>query len=117
MVKKQTIENILEIFRDSKIMTINEFIALIRCSIPTIRLYLKRWEVLRSYNKNGIYYVLPDIPRFNKYGIWQYKEVYFSKHGDLTKTIIGVIDRSKNGLDALEINNILEAYVTVSFKR
>lgn len=96
---KQTIEG----FRKKKVMTIDDLVNSMHCSTITVRRYLKQWHAVTSYNKNGCYYVLPTVPKFNEYGLWQYKTIRFSKFGSLKRTIIHLVEDSFSGRDASEI--------------
>jgi len=77
------------------------------CSERTIQRRLKSWGAYTSYNKNCCYYTLTDIPRFNQYGIWKYKGIFFSKFGNLKNTVIAVVEQSESGLSAYELSEII----------
>ena len=104
---KPCVERTIEDFRRRKVMTIDDLISSMRCSNITVRRYLKKWRTITSYNKNGCYYVLPDIPKFNEYGLWQYKAIRFSKYGTLNRTIIHLVEDSLSGRDASEITQLV----------
>lgn len=61
----------------------------------------------RSYNKNGRYYTLPDVPEFDAHGPWRWRGILFSQYGNLTQTVIELIRRSEAGLDAVEVGERL----------
>jgi len=100
--------DILVKFRKNKIMTIEKLISLLQCSAITVRRRLKKWETYTSINQNGRYYTLPEIPEFDGNGLWKYKLVFFSKHGNLKQTIIELIKKSETGLSAVDISRIVE---------
>jgi hypothetical protein len=77
------------------------------CSIRTVQRQFAALEVLRSYNKNSRYYTLPDIPQFNAHGIWRYRDIFFSRYGDLRNTVKYLILSSENGLSGSEIGSIV----------
>ncbi len=58
--------NVLEIFRQDKVMSLKQLADLLGCSERTVQRYLNKWRTHTSYNKNGRYYILPDIPRFDE---------------------------------------------------
>jgi len=101
------IDETLIIFREKKILQLNDLVALLNCSTPTVRRRLKEWDTYTSFNQNGRYYTLPNMPQFNEYGIWKYKNILFSKHGNLKKTFVHCIDQSIAGLSVTEISEIL----------
>ena len=68
---------------------------------------LQQWHTYTSYNQNGRYYVLPDIPEFDENGLWKYKGVFFSSHGNLTQTITALVTNSQNGLTVSQTSEIV----------
>lgn len=105
----------LEKFRRQKIATIDQLVKLLTCSVITARRRLKKWRTYTSINKNGRYYTLPQIPVFDRNGLWRYQTVLFSKHGNLTKTIVELIRTSQKGLSAVELADILDISSNSSF--
>ncbi|MFQ5976263.1 MAG: hypothetical protein ACE5J5_08115 [Candidatus Hydrothermarchaeales archaeon] len=97
----------IRVFRKQKVMTVNDLSGLLSCSVPTVRRRLKEWEAITSYDNNGRYYTLPDIPSFDIYGLWSYKRIHFSKYGNLRQTLINLVRDSEGGFDALEIGELL----------
>lgn len=95
-------------FEQQKIMTIEQLIPLLQCSVITVRRRLKKWKTFTSINQNGRYYTLPMTPKFDENGLWRYQAVLFSVHGNLKQTIIELIRRSKAGLSAVDIAQIIE---------
>lgn len=106
-INESKIREALKTFRIKKVMTVNQLVDLMGNSIPTVRRRLSEWNTHTSYNQNGRYYTLPDIPRFNEHGLWRYRHVYFSKHGNLKQTVIHLINQSEAGLSASELGEIL----------
>lgn len=90
-----------------KVFNIGELASVLTCSIPNARLKLKQWRTYTSYNQNGKYYTLPEIPEFNHHGLWRYKNVAFSKHGNLKKTIIHLVSVSPAGLSGRQLGELL----------
>jgi len=103
----RTINEILRIFRSKKVLTIGQIAEHLKKSIPTARNRLKQWNAITSYNKNGRYYTLPDIPNFDNYGLWGYKKIHFSRYGNLKRTLIHVVENSSTGLDGTTIGKLL----------
>ena len=105
----------LERFRQQKITTIDQLVELLTCSVITARRRLKKWLTYTSINQNGRYYTLPQIPVFDENGLWRYQSVLFSKHGNLTQTIVTLIRTSSKGLSAIQIADILDLAPNSSF--
>ena len=77
----------------------------------TIQRYLKELDYLTSYTHKGKYYTLQHIPVFDKHGLWECKEIYFSNHGKLINTIEYFIDTSEIGCCSEELQNRLHVNV------
>lgn len=99
-------ESIL-VFKQKKVMTIQELSKLMECSIPTIRNRLVKWKAYTSYNKNSRYYAMQGVPKFDKNGLWNYKGIKFSYFGTLKQTVIQLIKNSIKGLSASEIGILI----------
>jgi len=104
---KVRIEKARKAFRREMILTLAEVADLIHSSIYTARRQLKQWQALTSYNQNGRYYALPDVPTFDANGLWQRRGVYFSRYGNLKQTVVELVHRSPAGLDASELRSLL----------
>ena len=100
--------DVLKRFHRIKVLTIEQLVDLLKTSVITARRHLKKWETYTSFNHNGRYYTLPRIPRFDNNGIWKYQTILFSKYGNLKQTIIELIRRSKAGLSARGVAQIIE---------
>ena len=90
-----------------KIFMLNELVTLLGCSSRTAQVKLKLWKAHTSYNQNGKYYTLPEIPRFDRNGLWRYKNIAFSRHGNLKQTIIHLVMASHAGLSGRQLGELL----------
>jgi hypothetical protein len=97
----------LALFQERSILSIDELSLTLGCAPITARRRLKEWNALTSYNKNGRYYTLPSIARFNKKGLWSYQGVRFSKHGTFKATLIHFVTHSPKGLTNSELAELL----------
>ena len=107
MINPEVERAALATFRRKRIMTVVELALLLSCSIPTVRKRLRSWATFTSYNRNGSYYTLPDVPSFDELGLWKYKSVFFSRHGNFTRTVQYLVRQSDMGLDAGEIGRLV----------
>lgn len=105
-IEKET--NAISFFNRKKVLPVKELTRLLDCSIPTVRRRLKQWGTYTSYNLNGRYYTLSTIPTFDENGLWQYKNILFSKHGNLKRLVIHLIQHSHAGLTARETEKIVQ---------
>lgn len=104
---KARIEKARKAFRREMILTLAGVADLIHSSIHTARRRLKEWSALTSYNQNGQYYTLPDVPTFDANGLWQRRGVYFSRYGNLKQTVVELVRRSPAGLDVREMRSLV----------
>jgi hypothetical protein len=108
-------QRVLENFRRQKIITIGQLVKWLKCSVITARRRLKKWQSYTSINNNGCYYTLPQIPVFDENGLWRYRKVLFSKHGNLKQTIVALITESEKGLSAAQIAEFIDLVPNSSF--
>lgn len=102
-----SISAVIKSFKKEKVVTVALLTTWLSCSIPTARRRLKEWSAYTSYNHNGRYYTLPGIPDFDEHGLWRYKDVFFSKHGNLKQTVVRLITHSVQGLSGSELGELL----------
>ncbi len=107
MIDPKRDEITLKTFKIQKVMTVSQLADLLYCSVPTVRNRLRVWKAYTSYNKNGRYYTLPGIPRFDGHGLWKYKGVFFSTHGTMKQTLIHLVKSFLMGLEGSEIGRLL----------
>jgi transcriptional antiterminator len=103
MIDPEKENKTIKLFKRKKTMTVQELSMLMDCSIPTIRKRLTQWRVYTSYNKNGRYYVMPEIPKFDKTGLWNHRDIRFSRFGTLKQTVIQLVKTSEKGLSASDV--------------
>jgi len=106
-LNQDTIKAAYRYFKKIKVFRIGELSSVLKCSVPNARLKIKKWQAYTSYNQNGKYYTLPQIPQFNQYGLWRYNDVGFSKYGNLKKTIVHLVTASSAGLSGRQLGGIL----------
>jgi len=74
----------------------------------TFQRKIKTFNLLSSYNGNSKFYTLPELGKFNRYGIWLYKKILFSRHGNLYQTLIYLVTQSKSGYTGEELQGIVQ---------
>lgn len=108
-------KTLLKNLRRKKVMTIDEIAAHLGYAVITSRLKLKQWDSFRSCNKNGRFYTLAEIPRFNVHGLWHHKDIFFSRHGNLSETVVQLVSQSPGGLTSREIADLVGISPTSAF--
>ena len=91
-------QHLRDAFRRKKVLTRNELLRTAGCSSMTAWRLLKSCGYWTSYNFNGRFYTLADIPQFDERGLWAYQGIRFSKWGPLTETMIALVEHSKAGM-------------------
>ncbi len=104
---QDTINEALRQFQRKKVFNVEQLALVLKCSIPNVRLKLKKWRAYTSYNQNGRFYALPQVPRFDRHGLWRYKDAAFSMHGNLKKTIVQLVTSAPAGLSGRQLGDIL----------
>ncbi len=101
-----------ELFKKNIVMTLDDLIKQTKVSRITIMRRLKEMGHITSYNRNGTYYTLPEIAKFDESGLWNHKGIRFSKNGGLQEVIIGQINSSENGYTSEELSTRLGTRVS-----
>jgi len=101
------VAEVLRKLKCAKIFTVIELSRWLSCSLPTARRRLRDWDTLTSYNCNGRYYTLPEVPRFDGNGLWRCRGAFFSQHGNLKQTVSHLVSASAAGLTAAELSDVL----------
>ena len=58
----------------------------------------KKYGYLSSVNCNAAFYTLQDVPHFDSDGLWNYRNICFSKHRTLEKTLVALVQDAPAGL-------------------
>lgn len=66
-----------------------------------------------SYSHRGRYYTLDEIARFDAFGLWSFRSIWFSKYGTLLSTVEALVGAAEAGFYASELENILNVGVKV----
>jgi len=94
---------------NNKIATIEELKAILKTQsrMTTFR-RLSELGYITSCSHSGKYYSLKRIARYNKYGLWVFNSVLFSKYSTLKNTLELLISNSEKGYTASELNRIIK---------
>jgi hypothetical protein len=76
-------------------------------SIPSVRRFLAQSGYYSSFTHNGRWYTLASIPKFSAAGLWFHKDIGFSRAGSLTNTIVVLVSKSKSGMTAGQLGQML----------
>jgi len=95
------------IFPNAKvIVTIDELMYELELSRTTVFRHLKKEGFLTSINFKGQYHIKNTSLKFNKHGLVNKDGKIFSKYGNLTQTILNLINDSISGMTVTDLNNL-----------
>ena len=72
---------------------------------------LKELSYHSSYSHRGRYYTLDEIPQFDPQGLWSFHQVWFSRWGNLVKTLEALVSAAPQGYFASELQQLLHVEV------
>ena len=92
--KDKPLKVVEKLFRQHRVVGLNDLREAVGgSSHMTIFRRLRELNYLSSYTHAGRYYTLYDIPRFNRNGLWHYKEIGFSRRGSLKNTVKYLVNK------------------------
>lgn len=104
-------DEVREQLRHKKIFTLSQMVGLLSCAGRTAQRFLRDWQCHTSYNLNASYYALPNVVQFDSSGIWSCNGVHFSRYGNLTETLVGLVLSSPAGMTGGELGAIVKVQV------
>ena len=94
--------------RTTTVATMKQIRHQFQISHMTVVRALKKFGYYASYNYNAAYYVLRDVPEFDDWGLWAYREIRFSRYRTLPATIVAVVEKAPVGLTVGELEERLQ---------
>lgn len=104
-------QKVVKWVKKRKVATMRHLRHQFQISHMTVIRALKKYGYHTSYNHNGAYYVLQDLPEFDQWGLWAYRDIRFSRYGTLMRTIVALIENAPAGLTVAELEERLETKV------
>jgi len=101
------VETTRSVINSERVFTLKRLTSLLKCSSRTAQTKLKNWNAFTSYNKNGQYYALPGTPQFDTNGLWRFKDIAFSKHGNLKSTFVYIVSSAPAGMSGKQLGEML----------
>jgi hypothetical protein len=99
----ETEQNVVRWLRQKKVATMRDLRRHFQVSHMTVVRALKKHGYFSSYNQNGMYYVLHDVPRFDDWGLWSWRNSHFSNAGTLKDTVLRLVEQSPAGRTTSEL--------------
>ena len=104
-------QKVVHWLKKRKVATMRHLRHQFQLSHMTVIRALRKHGYYTSYNHNAAYYVLHDLPQFDEWGLWAYRDICFSQHGTLIKTVVALIEKAPAGLTVVELQDRLRAKV------
>jgi len=101
-----------ELFKKNIVMDIDDLMKHTSSSRITVFRNLKEIGYTTSYNRNGKYYTLLEIAKFDESGIFDHKGILFFRDGGIQELVIKEIDSSEKGYTAEELSNKIRTRVS-----
>ena len=96
-----------ELFRENMVMTIDNLKLETGQPRESILRDLKRIGYYSSYNERGKFYTLGSMPEFDDFGLWKYRNAYFSIRRTLLDTAEYLVNASNAGCTHDELRRML----------
>ena len=107
-------ENLLKLFESNEVVEFKDIQrALDNASRATCFRYLQQVPYHRSYNYNGRYYTRKDPTRYDRFGLFWYEGIFFSRDNTLGETIRRLVWESEAGWTQRELQDVLRVRVQV----
>ena len=111
---KRSPEKLLSLFECNEVVEFEAIqSALDNASRATCFRYLQQVPYHRSYNHNGRYYTRKDPSRYDRFGLFSYDGIFFSRDTTLGETIRRLVRESEAGWTQRELQDVLRVRVQV----
>lgn len=98
--------------KERKIATLDELKLVLNTDARmTVFRTLRRVGYYSSYSHRGSFYTAQQIPEFDDLGLWAFRGVGFSCHGNLLRTAEALVDQAKAGYTAADLESTLQVEV------
>lgn len=105
-------QHLLEVFMIKKVLTLKSVASLL--GEASERTAIRKISALTghaSYSHAGKYYTLDACADYDKFGLWSFKGIHFSKYGTLNATILELVSHSEEGYFAFQLQELLKVRV------
>jgi hypothetical protein len=112
MARSRALQSLQDLFTSQTVATLPEIQeALGAVSGMTAFRVLREVAYRRSYNYNGRYYTAYDPARFDRLGLWSFRDILFSAAGSLKATVLRMACEAPSGLTHRELADRLKVRV------
>ena len=103
--------DILESLRKRPVRKAADLASPFNLSRMTVFRVLSKHKAYRSFNHNSAFCTLACTPRFDDDGLWFYRSIGFSRNGNLTDTLLALVNDSPAGHTSTELEGKLRTRV------
>jgi hypothetical protein len=104
-------DSVVKRLRSRRVLDMKTLCEKLDVSHMTVVRALKKYGYHSSINHNGAFYTLHDIPSFDNDGLWTYRNICFSSHRTLDKTLMALVQNATAGLSVAELQQRLNTKV------
>lgn len=104
-------QKVVNWLRKVKVANMRQLQQQFQISHMTVVRALRKFGYYTSYNHNAGYYVLQDVPSFDDWGLWAYRDIRFSRYRNLPETIVVLVEKAPAGLTVRELEELLQSKV------
>jgi len=109
---KRSPEKLLKLFESNEVAQFKDIqSALDNASRATCFRYLRQVPYHRSYNFNGRYYTRKDPTRYDRFGLFSVRDIFFSQDNTLGETLRRLVRESQAGWTQREFQEVLRVRV------
>jgi hypothetical protein len=110
--EQYTTSKLSELWEQERILTLDQIAqALGKPSRITVFRKLAGLGARASYSHRGRYQTLDRMAQYDEQGLWSFRGVHFSRQGTLLETIVHLVEHSRQGYFAAELQALLQVRV------
>lgn len=102
---------VVQRLRRKRVATMRDLCEELDVARMTVVRALSAYGYYSSVNHNAAYYTLHDTPCFDEVGLWTYRDICFSQHGSLMKTLVVLVELAPAGRTVLELEELVNTKV------
>lgn len=107
MVRPRLEIDVVQAFRATRVLTLEQLCRKMRASRSTVLRRLHEHGYHSSYNHAGKFLTIDEVAQFDTQGLWMWNAARFSRHGNLKETVWHFVENSERGMTHEELATLL----------